>query len=109
MQPEILVAILGFITTITGSWASYLFTRKRYNSEVDNTVIINMQKSLDFYIKLSDDNKDRLDKALEKNEDLDREVSKLRDQMSELLTSLCTDMSCKLRQTKSFSEINKNI
>lgn len=45
------------------------FARKKYNSEVDNNLIENMQKSLEFYKKLSDDNKKMLDEVLNRNED----------------------------------------
>ena len=61
MNSEIIIALIGVVTTIAGSWVSYFFTRKKYYSEVDSTVIENMKQSLEFYTKLSDDNKVRLD------------------------------------------------
>lgn len=74
------------ITTITGILASvfsggitYLYTRKKYNSEVDNTLITNMQESLTFYTKLSDDNSSRL-------QDLLTDYSKLREQFETVLS-----------------------
>jgi hypothetical protein len=48
---------VGVISTIISAWASWFFARKKYNSEVDGNLIENMQKSLEFYEKLSDDNK----------------------------------------------------
>ena len=53
--------IIGLFTTIVSGWTSWIFARKKYNSEVDSQVITNMKESLDFYKQLSDDNKERLD------------------------------------------------
>ena len=66
----IITGAVGLVTTIVSSWASWVFARRKYNSEVDGNLIENMQKSLEFYENLSDDNKDRLDKALEDNANL---------------------------------------
>lgn len=61
---------VGIVSSIISGWASWIFARKKYNSEVDGNLIENMQKSLEFYENLSDDNKGRLDKALEDNANL---------------------------------------
>ena len=39
----------GIVTTVASGFTSWFFTRKKYNSEVDNNVIQNMKESLDFY------------------------------------------------------------
>ena len=59
---------IGILTTIVGSWSSWIFARKKYNTEVDSNLIQNMQESLDFYRKLSDDNRERLEIILRRNE-----------------------------------------
>ena len=68
---------IGLLTTIVSAWASWVFARRKYNSEVDNNLIQNMQESLDFYKKLSDDNRARLEEVLKRNEDLEEEVREL--------------------------------
>lgn len=93
----IITGVIGIITTIAGSWTSYIFTKRKYNAEVDNNVIDNMKQSLDFYIKLSDDNKNRLDEALKRNDALEDEIRQLRKQMFELMNNICYDMTCELR------------
>lgn len=109
MNSEIIIAIIGIVTTVTGSWASYFFTRKKYYSEVDSTVIDNMKQSLEFYTKLSDDNKTRLDEALKRNEQLDAEVRELRKQVNDLMMSICYDLTCSARQRlPRTSKNNKN-
>ena len=98
MNSEILIALIGVVTTIVGSWTSYFFTRKKYYSEVDSTVIENMKQSLEFYTKLSDDNKARLEEALKRNEQLEGEIRELRKQVNELMMSICYDLTCSARQ-----------
>jgi len=62
--------LIGLFTTIVSGWTSWLFARKKYNSEVDSQVITNMKESLDFYKQLSDDNKERLDQVLAQNKEI---------------------------------------
>ena len=89
---------IGLLTTVVSAWASWVFARKKYNSEVDNNLIQNMQESLDFYKKLSDDNRTRLEEVLKRNEDLEEEVRELRAQLFSLMSSICTDLSCQIRR-----------
>ena len=93
----IVTGVVGLITTITSGWASWLFAKKKYNAEVDSNVIENMKQSLEFYTKLSDDNKARLEEALKRNEALEKEIGELRKQVFELMNNICYDMTCKLR------------
>lgn len=94
----IVTGVVGLITTITSGWVSWLFAKKKYNAEVDSNLIENMQKSLDFYMKLSDDNKERLDEALKRNDALEEEVRELRKQMFELMNNICYDLQCTVRK-----------
>lgn len=98
MTSELLIALIGVVSTALGSYMSFLFTRKKYRTEVDSNVIENMQKSLEFYTKLSDDNKARLEEALKRNDALEDEVRDLRNQMFKLLNNICYDLTCSARQ-----------
>lgn len=89
---------VGIITTVISGWTSWFFARRKYNSEVDNNLIENMQRSLEFYKKLSDDNKNRLDEVLKRNAELEQEIKYLRKQMFSLMNSICTDLTCQLRK-----------
>lgn len=89
---------VGIITTVISGWTSWFFARRKYNSEVDNNLIENMQQSLEFYKKLSDDNKNRLDEVLERNAELEQEIRDLRKQVFSLINSICTDLTCQLRK-----------
>lgn len=89
---------IGLITTIVSGWTSWFFARKKYNSEVDNNLINNMKESLDFYEKLSTDNRERLEEVLKRNAELEQEVEELRKQMFNLMSSICVDLTCQLRK-----------
>lgn len=94
----LITALIGIVTTFTSGFTAWFFARKKYNSEVDNNLINNMKESLDFYKKLSDDNRERLNEVLKRNENLEEEVKELRQQVMTLMTSICTDLSCQIRK-----------
>ena len=70
-----------------------------------------MEASLEFYEKLSNDNKERLDTALQENKELrieivtlrldndnlKRELEDLKTAVIQLTTQICTDLTCQLR------------
>lgn len=111
---------VGIISSIISGWASWVFARKKYNSEVDGNLIENMQKSLTFYGNLSDDNTQRLkevlndnvslrqsvEELLKENKQLKKEIDTLKNQVIKLTTSICTDLSCQIRR-QDFDTINK--
>lgn len=88
----IIVAVIGVITTIV----SWILARKKYYSEVDHNVIENMESSLEFYKKLSDDNKSRLEEVLTRNAALEKEVADLRREVSQLQAQLFSLMKNKM-------------
>ena len=107
MSTEIIIALIGIFSTILSSWTTWFLTRKKYNSEVDQNLIQNMKESLDFYRQLSDDNRSRLEEVLKRNDELENDVKNLRNQMFNLMSQICFDLSCKLRQNG--TEIRKKV
>ena len=107
MSTEIIIALIGIFSTILSSWTTWFLTRKKYNSEVDQNLIQNMKESLDFYKQLSDDNRSRLEEVLKRNDELENDVKNLRNQMFNLMSQICFDLSCKLRQNG--TEIRKKV
>ena len=115
MSIEVLItALIGFITSLVSGWTSWFFTRKKYNSEVDSTIISNMKESLDFYRQLSDDNKQRLEEVLKRNDELEardkrleEEVRELRKQVFNMMNSICLDLSCQLRKNQLYGDKNE--
>ena len=108
MSPEITIALIGVFSTVIGSWTSWFFARKKYNTEVDSNLIENMQKSLEFYMKLSDDNKERLEEALKRNDQLQNEVTELRTQVFKMMDSMCFNITCQLRKKETINKRKSN-
>ena len=83
------IAIIGgIITTVASSFVSWFFAKRKYNAEVDNHLITNMQESLEFYKTLADDNKVRLDSVLHENAELRKEVNEMREKLVALTSVL---------------------
>ena len=100
----LITGCIGLITTIVSGWTSWFFARKKYDSEVDSNLISNMKESLEFYKKLSDDNRSRLEEVLKRNDELERrderleeEVRQLRKQVFEIMAKICLNLECSVR------------
>lgn len=98
MIDVIITGLVGLATTISSSVVTWLLARKKYNTEVDSNVIRNMADSLEFYKKLADDQKERLDELTQRNRELENEVKELRKQVFTLMNSVCYNLECTLRQ-----------
>lgn len=85
---------VGLITSIVSSWTTWFFARRKYNSEVDLNLVEKMEKSLEFYRSLSDDNRERLEEITERNNELEKEVQELRKQVLNLTMNICMDLTC---------------
>lgn len=94
MNELLITGGIGLVSTIVSGWVSWVFARKKYNSEVDHNLIENMENSLEFYKKLSDDNRARLEEMAERNKTLEEEVQELRKQMLNLTMNICLDLTC---------------
>ena len=88
---------VGILSTIASSCITWFITRKKYYSEVDHNLIENMENSLEFYKKLSDDNRTRLEEMAERNKSLELELQELRKQVLNLTLNICMDLTCKRR------------
>lgn len=99
---------IGLVTTIVSGWTSWFFTRRKYNSEVDLNLVEKMEKSLEFYKSLSDDNKNRLEEITERNNELEKEVQELRKQVLNLTMNICMDLTCSHRIRETTRKYGKN-
>ena len=92
---------VGLITSVVSSWTTWFFARKKYNSEVDLNLVEKMEKSLEFYRSLSDDNRTRLEEITERNNKLENEEQELRKHVLNLTMNICMDLACthRIRET----------
>ena len=107
ISSEIIVGGIGLVSTIITGWTSWFFTRKKYNSEVNKVTIENMDDSLEFYKKLSDDNRARLKELMERNKALEERVQELSDKVLTLTMNICLDLTCsrRIREEKNKTKI----
>lgn len=108
---EIITGGIGLITTAASAFLSWVFAKKKYYTEVDHNVIENLEKSLEFYEKLSTHNQEKLKELVEENKNLRKEISgvldenralrkeldEVRKQVQELTTNLYLDEAYKNR------------
>ena len=99
---------VGLLTTIISSWTTWFFARRKYNSEVDLNLVEKMEKSLEFYKSLSDDNENRLEEITERNNELEKEVQELRKQVLNLTMNICMDLTCSHRIRETTRKYGKN-
>lgn len=111
MNNVLITALIGIFTTFASGFISYIFTRKKYNSEVDHNVIQNMQEALEFWKNVSEGNKKILEdmsnmnrRVLEENSIIKEENRTLKNDLSELktewiavLSKICLNMTCEER------------
>ena len=88
MEDTWITILSSAITAFATAFTTWFFTKRKYDSEVDNNVITNMQESLEFYKTLADDNKARLEDVLKENAELRKEIDELRKQVGDLTSTL---------------------
>lgn len=98
MSNELLIGLIGVVTTFLSGFTSWFFTRKKYNSEVDNAVINNLKDAVNTYKLICDDNKRTIEEYIKGKDQLEEEIKDLRRQVNELMMSICYDLTCSARQ-----------
>jgi hypothetical protein len=95
----IITPIVTVVCSALTGLVTWLFSRKKYHSEVDHNNIENMECSLEFYEKLSNSNNKILSDILERSEKLAEsnlklliEVQNLKAQVGILLRIINTEM-----------------
>ena len=102
----LITAGIGIVTTFCSALFTFLFTRRKYNAEVDSTQISNMKASLDIYQDMVKDLGRKLDlysKIVDKNKS---EVIRLKSVVIKMIGKICTIESCKNRCPYSDSELD---
>ena len=102
----LITAGIGIVTTFCSALFTFLFSKKKYNAEVDSTQIANMKASLDIYQDMVKDLGRKLDlysKIVDKNK---AEVMKLKSVVIKMIGKICTVESCKNRCPYSDTELD---
>ena len=94
MNDTLITGAVGLVSTIVSGWVSWIFARKKYNTEVDSNYIKNLQEALATYDSIIAHNKTEIEHLMKKNDLLEKEVSELRKQMRNLTMNICMDLTC---------------
>ena len=110
MGSEVLILVITNIVApiITGT-VTWVQAKRKYNTEVDTSIIDNMKQSLEFYKTLSDDNKARIDEYSAQNAELQREMAELRKQFLNLTLNICLDFTCKHRVQEDKEQLKQRL
>ena len=93
----LITGAVGMMTTIVSGFTSYIFTRKKYISEVDSNYIKNMEKSLEFYQKITESNEKKLEHILKENENMSNELVELKSIINSIVDKICMNTTCSTR------------
>lgn len=103
--PNILITtICTVVSSAISSGLSWVISKKKYQTEVHQNQIENMQKSLKFYEDLSTDTQERLGKILEENEalrtenqDIKAELHEVKEMLRKMMDNVCVNLACQIR------------
>lgn len=93
----IITGAIGVLTTFFSSLGTWMFTKKKYNAEVDTTTIENIKASLEVYQTMVKDLGRKLDiygKIIDKNKG---DLIRLKNVVIKMMGKICTVESCKNR------------
>lgn len=98
MGSEIIMALVGVICSAISGTVTFILTRRKYNTEVDNQQIENIEKSFDLYKRMMEETLDsqkrmmevRINDLQKENDFLRKQVDTLRNQMIEFLGAKLT-------------------
>lgn len=89
MEAGIISTIVGVVCTTIASAVTFLLTKRKYNSEVDSTVIQNINSAFDAYKKTMEATVELLQKRIsqleQENQDLRTQVNMLQQQLTTAL------------------------
>lgn len=108
MNDILITGAVGLVSTIVSGWVSWIFARKKYNTEVDSNYIKNLQEALSTYDSIIAHNKTEIEHLMKKNDLLEKEVSELRKQMLNLTMNICMDLTCANRVREQLKRRNSN-
>lgn len=106
MDNTLITALVGVICSGLTGLITFLFTKKKYNTEVESQQIKNVNDAFALYQKTMEESinsqkktfEDKIDLLQKENNQLREQVSQLQMQMIDILGTICLDTTCKLRK-----------
>lgn len=96
-------------TSVASSFSTWIFSKKKYQADTESTNIDNMQKTLQFYQDICNDNKLRLDEQQKSNSILEQNIAELKSDNAVLKAENAELKAIVLNQTKLIEALNNKI
>lgn len=105
MIDTLYAVLLSAGTGIAGGFSGWLFTRKKYNTEVDSNEINNLKDSITIYHTIIEDEKQRIDDLTKRCDRYEEKITELedsnkqfRDRYLSIIETICIDFTCTQRK-----------
>lgn len=113
MSTTIITALVGLFCTLASSVVTFLLTKRKYNAEVNEQQLKNVNTSFELYKKMTNEaikmqnakiamQDETIKRLQQENNDLRKQLHNLQMQMTQLFNAVCYDTTCQLRKA-SFS------
>lgn len=97
MSGVVLTAIIGVVTSFCSSLITWIFTKRKYNAEVDTVNLSNIKSAIEIYKAMVLDLGKKLDvygKIIDKNK---ADLIRVKNVVVRMMGKICTVESCKNR------------
>lgn len=97
MSGVVLTAIIGVVTSFCSSLITWIFTKRKYNAEVDTVNLSNIESAIEIYKAMVLDLGKKLDvygKIIDKNK---ADLIRVKNVVVRMMGKICTVESCKNR------------
>lgn len=108
-SPTLSTILIAVGTSVASSFSTWIFSKKKYQADTESTNIDNMQKTLQFYQDICNDNKLRLDEQQKSNSILEQNIAELKSDNAVLKAENAELKAIVLNQTKLIEALNNKI
>ena len=106
MSPEILISILGGLSSVTTGFVGWLFGRKRQNAEIAHMQLDYITKMDKFYNDIIDNLRKDIEELNEKDRVRSKEMLVLRSLVTNIVNDVCLKKGCAMRIYYTEEELN---
>ena len=103
----IITAGIGIVVTFCSSLVTWIFSRKKYNAEVDSNTIQNLSSSIEVYKIIVSDLEKKIDSYIQVSEENRLEVIRLKGIVYRLINKICLDHKCSVRKIYTKQEVEE--
>lgn len=103
----LVTAGIGIVTTFCSGLFTWLFSKRKYNAEVDSKTLDNISRSVEVYKAIVTDLEKKINSYIEVAEDNRLEVIRLKGIVYRMINKVCTDGTCINRQPYTTEEVEE--